>query len=1690
MASAILAALEAGTDPICERVAAVDDPTALFPSTLHAALAMKRPDAVYSVLRRAAEAPGPEAAAAAARAINAPFVPPESSAAADALASRCSGRCRVSMMPRSVGIIDCPEGLLPSREFTGGEETSALCVAVAFDDAQLLAALCDVPGADVNVVVGPPGNQSTPLRAAVLRGDAGSACMRVLLDKGATDSSPTLLLDLAIAHGVGEEGVDALLLALRPNLLLMSTVDKSPLMYTVAVYGNAGAARALLRAGADRDARNGAGFGPLAATGMQGYASTAEALIEAGADPNGRHGPKNFTPLMEAAVNNGGSEYVRVMVALGAEVDAVDMYGRTPLMLAATYDQVETLEALLDAGADPFKKDVTEEYALWSAAAFGFMTALKILVERGSPEQLEWAVLGATPYAAAKIRGHKAVAAYLLELGADPSAMERVGASERGMVKTMTGGDPDYAEALRSRVIPVEVGARGDEGARVARGAAARQPRSSGGVGGGGGGAPVALEDVRLAPASIEELPSTDGGGGGGNDAVDDPESSSSIDVPGARSLTTLLPSPAPAVPAVSAFPPRVPPPRDPASPVGYLVRIQGLLKSPLNNGLEAVVEGRLGPNKRHKVRLLAFPDQVLEVRPENLIFTSGAVRAPESAPATVAAAAAAAAQLPSDDSRPEGGAVLQTGALVRIRGLVKAAQYNGMLARVLADKAAGAGRILVQLVDDEDEQVLEVRPKNLESADADPVPSPAQAQAPAPARPWVQPVVPASFYAPKSPADLDAFPRAGITLRGIRDFIALCGGPETLAGKSTADVSRDYVVPFTKVFACSYADMKTFVQSPDVGPATVFVSHAWGDKFLDAVDALESWQARQPAGSPAALFWLDIFVNSQHNTQNRPFSWWSTTFLTNVGDLAHTLLVLQWEKPTPLTRAWCIWELYSTVKTKARLEVIMCRKEERAFHTALQENFESLVSTTCTVDVRNATAFLPSDKDAIFESIRESIGFDRVNQTVIGQLKTWMYEVGRETLNRLPAGKRLSSPFAANYARMLQDDGRYAEAEEHFKDMLEASRTMYGPTHGNTLACIANIANAVASQGRNDEAEALHRQAYELKKTHLGPDHAETLTSANLLGSVLQDLGRFDEAREYFEVALEGRRRTLGDDHPSTVISLVNMGVFLSNTGRHADAIKYTQKAYDFFKSRLGPTHPHTLQVGANLATAMHNLEAGNDNSSATADLETATLRTTRTVLGDRSMVTLTAINMRAVSLKNAGRHAEALKLFTEAHTGLRETFGECHLETLISACNLSQCLKDLRQLKESEELMRHTAGVVRAENASKRAAAAAAAAGSTGGAGAAVSNPFYVHPGTDEVLSHFMGVLLAVDKVSEAAEVCEEVKALRAEQAAVGSTATGSFGANRLELEAHRVQLLLEQEKFEEAEVAGRASAAAFVERFGAGHRNTIPARVNLGCVLHKLGKLDEAEEIFREVLAVARAVTGPTHDLVQAAMFNFVQLLRDKGGAEADAECEALAREAYAGYLAVSGAGDFRTVGMARIIGQLCVEHGERVAEAAQFLRAAADGQRVVHGPTSPEYYLELCAFGPVAHAAGLCTEAAAALAEARDGFRAHKSFGPAHELTVSATFKHAVALLDDVTVGIDVREAVCREALDAVKRHFGPLDEHTLHLQSAVDGIELRRIRESVPGYKPTVARGSLRAVAVEVKDTARRRDTFV
>ena len=146
--------------------------------------------------------------------------------------------------------------------------------------------------------------------------------------------------------------------------------------------------------------------------------------LRAGANPEARD-EDGDTPLHNAAYN-GHVGAIAALLEAGADLEARDENGATPLHWAAGEGHAGVIAALLEAGADPRARDESSATPLHWAADEGDAGVIAALLEAGAYPKARQKE-GATPLHFAARNGHAGAIIALLEAGADPRARARDG---------------------------------------------------------------------------------------------------------------------------------------------------------------------------------------------------------------------------------------------------------------------------------------------------------------------------------------------------------------------------------------------------------------------------------------------------------------------------------------------------------------------------------------------------------------------------------------------------------------------------------------------------------------------------------------------------------------------------------------------------------------------------------------------------------------------------------------------------------------------------------------------------------------------------------------------------------------------------------------------------------------------------------------------------------------------------------------------------------------------------------------------------------------------------------------------------------------------------------------------------------------------------------------------------------------
>ncbi len=154
---------------------------------------------------------------------------------------------------------------------------------------------------------------------------------------------------------------------------------------------------------------------------------------------------------------------------------------------------------------------------------------------------------------------------------------------------------------------------------------------------------------------------------------------------------------------------------------------------------------------------------------------------------------------------------------------------------------------------------------------------------------------------------------------------------------------------------------------------------------------------------------------------------------------------------------------------------------------------------------------------------------------------------------------------------------GRWAEAEAAYREVLGARSRVLGAEDPDTLITRHELGWVIANQGREHEAEPILREVLLTRERVLGERHRRTLTARHELAWVAARQGRLSEAEAAYREVIESRREVLRDDHPDTLTARHELAWVIALTGRRRAAIKEYRAVLSARMRVLGDGHPAT---------------------------------------------------------------------------------------------------------------------------------------------------------------------------------------------------------------------------------------------------------------------------------------------------------------------------------------------------------------------------------------------------------------------------------------------------------------------------------------------------------------------------------
>lgn len=211
-------------------------------------------------------------------------------------------------------------------------------------------------------------------------------------------------------------------------------------------------ARMLIAAGADINARRANGSTPLNDAAIKGKMATIQVLLAAKANPD-LADENGWAPLF-SAVQQGNAEMVKSLLAASADVNAVDNEGWTPLHYTVNYhddlehDFPDIARLLIEAGANIDAREEDGDTPLSIAAMNQKPATFAVLMAAKADPNLA-ANDGRTPLIYAAEAGNSTMVSALLDAGANINASDNDGRTALHFAADSEGSKAQHDEVVR-----------------------------------------------------------------------------------------------------------------------------------------------------------------------------------------------------------------------------------------------------------------------------------------------------------------------------------------------------------------------------------------------------------------------------------------------------------------------------------------------------------------------------------------------------------------------------------------------------------------------------------------------------------------------------------------------------------------------------------------------------------------------------------------------------------------------------------------------------------------------------------------------------------------------------------------------------------------------------------------------------------------------------------------------------------------------------------------------------------------------------------------------------------------------------------------------------------------------------------------------------------------------------------------
>lgn len=196
-------------------------------------------------------------------------------------------------------------------------------------------------------------------------------------------------------------------------------------------------------------------------------------------------------------------------------------------------------------------------------------------------------------------------------------------------------------------------------------------------------------------------------------------------------------------------------------------------------------------------------------------------------------------------------------------------------------------------------------------------------------------------------------------------------------------------------------------------------------------------------------------------------------------------------------------------------------------------------------------------------------------------------YELRREHLGQV---HEKTADSLNLYANALTAQGRHAEADPAYRQVLGMYEVLYGPKDWHVAIVLSNLGNSLRRTGRGRQANALYRRAVAIAE--ISGDKVLLAQCLNNYGWYLHTQGDGEKAEAQFRRALPLAVQIVGPEHAFVGVLHANIGSALVDQRKYAEAEPEFARGLALLEKGMGPDSPDLVETLSGYAMTLAGLD------------------------------------------------------------------------------------------------------------------------------------------------------------------------------------------------------------------------------------------------------------------------------------------------------------------------------------------------------------------------------------------------------------------------------------------------------------------------------------------------------------------